>query len=102
VISGSRVEASATSLAAVRRQGRIIAAVGLALVMAAEVVAAVPTLREAQQALEPFARAAIDVAFVDVRLNARKGDQSGLGVRHGNVESPSASARAVSDCQRAR
>jgi DNA-binding LytR/AlgR family response regulator len=44
----------------------------------AEVVAAVATVREAQQALEPNAQAAIDVAFVDVRLNTRKGDQSGL------------------------
>jgi two-component system response regulator LytT len=44
----------------------------------AEVVAAVATVREAQQALEPNAQAAIDVAFVDVRLHAREGDASGL------------------------
>jgi DNA-binding LytR/AlgR family response regulator len=44
----------------------------------AEVVAAVATVREAQQALEPTAHAAIDVAFVDVRLHTRQGDQSGL------------------------
>jgi DNA-binding LytR/AlgR family response regulator len=44
----------------------------------AEVVAAVTTIKEAQQALEPSAEAAIDVAFVDVRLTARKGDESGL------------------------
>jgi two-component system, LytTR family, response regulator LytT len=43
-----------------------------------EVVAAVSTTSEAQQALEPSAGAAIDVAFVDVRLAPRKGDESGL------------------------
>jgi DNA-binding LytR/AlgR family response regulator len=43
-----------------------------------EVVAAVATVREAQQALDPRARAAIDVAFVDVRLGTRRGDESGL------------------------
>jgi DNA-binding LytR/AlgR family response regulator len=45
----------------------------------AEVVAAVPTVRQAEQALEPTAQAAIDVAFVDVRLGGRKGDEAGLG-----------------------
>lgn len=44
----------------------------------ADVVAAVATVTEAEQALQPSARAAIDVAFVDVRLAARKGDESGL------------------------
>jgi len=43
----------------------------------AEVVAAVSTLAEARQALEPDAGAAIDVAFVDVQLTYR-GDESGL------------------------
>lgn len=44
----------------------------------ADVVAAVATVDEALQALEPAAQAAIDVAFVDVHLKARKGDESGL------------------------
>jgi two-component system response regulator LytT len=44
----------------------------------AEVVAAVATVREARQALEPNAQAAIDVAFVDVRLSTRKEDENGL------------------------
>lgn len=45
---------------------------------AAEVVAAVATLAEAQQALAPHAGAGIDVAFVDIQLTARSGDHSGL------------------------
>jgi DNA-binding LytR/AlgR family response regulator len=44
----------------------------------AEVVAAVAKTSEAEQALAPGAGAAIDVAFVDVRLSVGKGDQSGL------------------------
>jgi DNA-binding LytR/AlgR family response regulator len=43
-----------------------------------EVVAAVATLAEAQQALAPAAAMAIDVAFVDVQLRPRRGDDSGL------------------------
>jgi DNA-binding LytR/AlgR family response regulator len=43
-----------------------------------EVVAAVASLAEAEQALAPDAQAAIDVAFVDVQLAARRGDDSGL------------------------
>jgi two-component system response regulator LytT len=56
----------------------------------AEVVAAVATAREAQQALEPNAKASIDVAFVDVRLGARKGDQSGLAWLRGAAGAPRA------------
>jgi len=44
----------------------------------ADVVAAVATVTEAQQALDPVAGTQIDLAFVDVRLTARKGDDSGL------------------------
>jgi two-component system response regulator LytT len=44
----------------------------------ADVVAAVATVREAQQALDPTADAAIDVAFVDVHLGPRKNDEGGL------------------------
>jgi DNA-binding LytR/AlgR family response regulator len=44
----------------------------------AEVVAAVASVSEAAQALEPSSRAAIDAAFVDVRLTSRKNDASGL------------------------
>lgn len=44
----------------------------------AEVIAAVSTTAEAQQALDPSSSAAIDVAFVDVHLKPQKGDQSGL------------------------
>jgi two-component system, LytTR family, response regulator LytT len=43
-----------------------------------EVVAAVATLTEAQQALAPDAGMAIDVVFVDVQLRVRRGDDSGL------------------------
>lgn len=43
-----------------------------------EVVAAVATVAEAQQALAPEAAMSIDVAFVDVQLRPRKGDDSGL------------------------
>jgi two-component system response regulator LytT len=56
----------------------------------AEVVAAVATVREAQQALEPNAPAAIDAAFVDVRLHARKGDESGLVWLRSTARAPGA------------
>jgi DNA-binding LytR/AlgR family response regulator len=45
---------------------------------AAEVVAAVATVAEAQQALAPQAGAGIDAAFVDVQLSGRAGDHGGL------------------------
>jgi two-component system, LytTR family, response regulator LytT len=44
----------------------------------ADVIAAVSTPAEAQQALDASSSAAIDVAFVDVRLKPKRGDQSGL------------------------
>jgi DNA-binding LytR/AlgR family response regulator len=44
----------------------------------AQVVAAVSRTAEAEQALEPGAGAAIDAAFVDVRLSPGKGDRTGL------------------------
>jgi DNA-binding LytR/AlgR family response regulator len=43
-----------------------------------EVVAAVATLSEAKQAMDPEVGAKIDAAFVDVQLRARGGDRSGL------------------------
>jgi DNA-binding LytR/AlgR family response regulator len=43
-----------------------------------DVVAAVATLAEAKQAIDPVEGAQIDAAFVDVQLRARGGDQSGL------------------------
>ena len=44
----------------------------------AEVVAAVATLAEAEQALDATAAVGIDAAFVDVQLAGRPGDDSGL------------------------
>lgn len=45
---------------------------------AAEVVAAVSTVAEAQQAVSPQAGAGVDVAFVDVQLSGGASDHSGL------------------------
>jgi DNA-binding LytR/AlgR family response regulator len=45
---------------------------------AADVVAAVATLAEAEQALAPQSGAGVDVAFVDIQLSARADDHSGL------------------------
>ncbi|HEX4353620.1 MAG TPA: LytTR family DNA-binding domain-containing protein [Polyangiales bacterium] len=45
----------------------------------AEVVGAVATVEEAQEALKPSARLGIDTAFVDVQLARDGGDRAGLG-----------------------
>lgn len=44
----------------------------------AEVVAAVATIAEAEQALDAAANVDVDVAFVDVQLAGRRGDEAGL------------------------
>ncbi len=44
----------------------------------ADVVAAVSTVEEAQQALAPEAGASVDAAFVDVRLRCPERDDAGL------------------------
>jgi two-component system, LytTR family, response regulator LytT len=55
-----------------------------------DVVAAVSTIDEARQALEPTSGAAVDAAFVDVRLKSRKQDQSGLAWLRAATRAPGA------------
>lgn len=57
---------------------------------AADVIAAVATLAEAEQALAPQSGAVVDVAFVDVQLSGRSDDLSGLAWIRNAAGSPRA------------
>jgi DNA-binding LytR/AlgR family response regulator len=56
----------------------------------AQVVAAVSRIAEAEQALLPGAGAAIDAAFVDVRLSAKTADRNGLEWVRATARTPGA------------
>jgi DNA-binding LytR/AlgR family response regulator len=56
----------------------------------ADVVAAVGTVEEAEQALAPEADASIDAAFVDVRLRSPESDDAGLTWLRSRVQGPRA------------